>query len=189
MLVFSLKGFAQNGYLPGYVVLKKGDTLYGKLRDRKEGSFQKLYPKVYWKGPAGRGKKYGPDQLLGYTIGSRQFESHWISDKGRLIRDIYYSREGEGECRFMKVVTKGALSLYHLEFLDPESSAIDHVELCIKDGDDTFITTNRGVFGLRKRALAEYVSDYPDLAEKIRSGAIRNMVHIADQYNQWITTR
>lgn len=187
-LFFSLTGFAQKGYLPGYVVLQNGDTLSGKLRDRKEGSFQKLYPKIYWKGSKGRAKKYGPDQLAGYAIGTNQFESRWIKHESWLFREIYYSREGVGERRFMRVVKKGTLSLYHLEFLDSESIIIDRIELCIREGDDKFIRTSQGIFGLRKKALAEYLSDYPELADKIRSGAVTNILYIANEYNQWIAS-
>ena len=96
LLVFSSKVFPQKDYEKGYIITNNKDTLVGIVKDRKQPPFGKLYKKVYFK-KKHRKKKYGPDQILGYKQGNREFESLWINVSSHLYNEKYTSIQNSGE--------------------------------------------------------------------------------------------
>lgn len=97
----SFVSYAQKGYEKGFVVLNTKDTLYGFVKDRKTGSFEKLYEKIKFKGERRRAK-YKPSQILEYK---------------------------KGEFHFLKVVQKEFLTYYYWEFKAPDSGYIDTIRI------------------------------------------------------------
>lgn len=95
----SLISWAQDGYLPGYVINLKGDTLQGKVRDRKflngTGSWQKI------DFIDNENKKYG-------------YDAEEIKEYGRKGRTKYRSLNigVESKATFVEVQEEGAVVLY-----------------------------------------------------------------------------
>lgn len=175
---------AQDGYMQGYVVSIKNDTLYGEVKDRTQEPFGKLYKRVRLKqNGALFSKKYSPSDLLSYKKGNDVFESVWLLEKSKLLRPIYISKKGVGKKVFMMLMAKGKLSYYHWEWRDPDSGIYMYQEMFKKEGSDEMVRAVQGVFGLKKNVVAEYLSDQPDLANRIRSGEKLSPFDIVEIYN------
>ena len=176
---------AQKDFEKGYIVTLENDTISGMIKDRKGGSFPKLYDKVYFKRKGHRKKKYGPDKILSYQRGENKYESIWFQDHGIPFMGFYASKENLGEKVFFQVIQKGYLSYYHLEFIHSDSGYIDATTFFKKDDAQSFVQVYQGIFGLKKKALAKYLKDYPELAEKIENGEIKNAFEVLNDYNSW----
>jgi len=177
--------FAQKDFQNGYIVTNENDTLIGLVKDRKEPPFGKLYDKVIFK-KGRKKKKYGPNDIIAYKRGYNEFESLWIQDNAYPFQGKYLSDPNYGNKEFLKVIVKGYLSYYHWEFEDSESDYIDSIGLYKREDEDSFARVSQGIFGLKKKSLAKYFIDYPDLASKIEYGELKDPVEIVRIYNLWI---
>ncbi len=175
----------QKDFQSGYIVTNENDTLIGLVKDRKEPPFGKLYDKVIFK-KGRKKKKYGPNDIIAYKRGYNEFESLWIQDNTYPFQGKYLSNPNYGNKEFLKVVVKGYLSYYHWEFEDSESDYIDSIGLYKREDEDSFVRVSQGIFGLKKKYLAKYFRDYPDLASKIEYGELKDPVEIVRIYNLWI---
>ncbi len=174
--------FAQKGYEEGYVVLNSKDTLYGLVKDRKEHPFGRLYKKIKFKGKKGA-SKYKPSRILGYKKGGSTYESMWISSTGKFFDQNYKVIQGVGELDFLKVVQKGFLSYYYWEFEDADSGYIDSVGYFKREDSPMLVRVTQGIFGLKRKNLATFLEDCPDLALKIRNDMIKDPQAIVTFYN------
>ncbi|MEM7109331.1 MAG: hypothetical protein AAF519_13990 [Bacteroidota bacterium] len=172
---------AQNGYLSGYIVLNEGDTLFGKLKDR-DVDRGRLLNTIRFKQKGKRVKKYSAYDLLSYRVDRVIFESKWYEEKAEFFNFQYLNRYGVGEKVFLRVNSKGKLSCYTKELIDDDSD-FDGFELFQKEGDDFFIRANQGLFGLKKKKLANYFTDCPQLVQKIDSGEIKNTWEVTSFFN------
>ena len=177
--------FAQKDFQNGYIVTNENDTLIGLVKDRKEPPFGKLYDKVIFK-KGRKKKKYGPNDIIAYKRGYNEFESLWIQDNAYPFQGKYLSDPNYGNKEFLKVIVKGYLSYYYWEFEDSESDYIDSIGLYKREDEDSFARVSQGIFGLKKKSLAKYFIDYPDLASKIEYGELKDPVEIVRIYNLWI---
>ncbi len=174
----------QKDFQSGYVVTKENDTLIGLVRDRKEPPFGKLYKKIIFK-KGRKKKKFGPEEINAYKRGDNHFESLWIQDNTYPFQGKYLSKPNYGSKEFLKVIEKGYLSYYHWEFEDSESDYIDAIGLYKREEEDSFARVSQGIFGLKKKYLAKYFRDYPDLVSKIEYGELKDPVEIVKIYNLW----
>ena len=182
-LLFSPALLAQkNNYKPGYVVLVNGDTLKGQVMDRDESAFGGLLKKIKFRNTRGRKKKYKPSQLKYYQRDGDLFKSIWISSETRMFKQKYFSREGQGDQVFVKVVYRGSVDLYHWEFTDEDNSSVDYIPLIKKVGSNELVRTTQGVFGMKRKRLAEYFADCPDLSFRIRTKYIVNVMDLIEFY-------
>ena len=174
---------AQNGFQEGYVVTKTNDTLYGVVRDRKLGAFVRLYKKIKFKGKKGK-SKYAATDLIAYKIGDITFEIMKISRTGQFFnQQLQLSDEGDYE--FFKVIHKGNLSYYMLEFEDADSGHIDANAYFKKENENILIRVNQGIFGLKRKKLARYFSDYTELSQRILNKQLNSALEIVHFYNAW----
>ena len=90
-----------------------------------------------------------------------------------------------GSKSFLKLIAKGYLSYYHWEFEDSESDYIDAIGLFKRENEDSFARVSQGIFGLKKKHLAKYFKDYPDLVSKIEQGILKDPLEIVKIYNSW----
>ncbi|MEP3210766.1 MAG: hypothetical protein ABJN95_16305 [Maribacter sp.] len=183
LLALPLQSAAQNDAQEGYVVTSANDTLYGLLRDRKTGAFSKLYKKVKFKGKRGK-SRYGPKEIKSYTIGSSTFESLQIIQTGGFLDDEY-TESAAGDFQFLKVVAKGSLCYYLMEFEDADSGYIDTIAFFKKEDGHTLVRVNQGLFGLKRKKLALFLSDCPELAQNIINKRIKHPMEIVRFYNNW----
>lgn len=184
-LILPFLSFGQKDYQSGYIITNKNDTLTGQVKDRKLPPFGKLYKKIRFKGNITIRRKYGAHQIAGYRQGDNQFESLWIDVSHDIFREKYTSIPNSGEKCFLKVILRGYLTYYHWEFQDPESEYIDKISLYKKKDEPSLVKVTQGVFGLKKKRLAEYFQDCPGLVNKIESGELKDPVEIAKFYNKW----
>ncbi len=183
LLAFPLQSAAQNDAQEGYVVTLANDTLYGLLRDRKSGAFSKLYKKIKFKGKRGK-SRYSPKEIKSYTLGSTTFESLQIIPSGGFLDDEY-TLSAAGDFQFLKVVAKGSLNYYLMEFEDADSGYIDTIAFFKKEDGHTLVRVHQGVFGLKRKKLAQFLSDCPELAQDILKKRIKNPMEIVRFYNNW----
>jgi hypothetical protein len=168
----------------GYIVTNNGDTLYGKIKDRTTGFNTRIYPKVRFRQPGKPQKRFRPRHIKAYySEGSGLFESQWFDRQPRLLKNDYVNVTGMGQKHFMKVIVRGKLSLYHLEFRDADNAAVDYIEFFKMEGDHRFVRASQGLLGLKKKLLLEYFKDYPAVTEQIQSGALKTAVDVAIYFN------
>jgi len=177
--------YAQRGYESGYVITNKGDTLHGMISDRKEGSFTQLYKRVKLKGNGFLIKKFSPNQITAYKKGNYFFESHWLKQRGTLLKEEYLSVKGQGNKVFLQLMASGYLSLYHLEYTDQESNLFEFIPLLKREDENNFVRATQGVFGLKKKNLAAYFADCADLVELMNRGELKTAEALVRFYNEW----
>lgn len=183
-LFCSVLTFGQKNYVDGYVILNNHDTLYGKIKDRKIGGYPKLYPKIKFKSQDGKTKSYSPEHILGYKSGTSVFESLWFKDVGPLINPEGISQTGVGEKQFFKLVVKGYLSLYYLEYVNADGNW-DYTPYFKRENESTMVFVRYGLLGLNKKQLIAYFKDCPTLQTKIKTKAFTNPYEIIVFYNYW----
>ncbi len=174
--------FSQKDYQKGYIVSNEGDTIEGSVKDRKQGSFGKLYKKIYFK-KVRKKKKYGPNQITAYKMGDSRFESLWIQNNNYPFQGIYSGMANYGDKSFLKLIEKGDLSYYHWEFEDSDSGYIDYIGFFKRKDKDSFVRVTQGIFGLKKKSLANYFQDCPELVSKIENGELNDPIKIVKFYN------
>jgi hypothetical protein len=172
-------------YEEGFVVTKSGDTLYGQVKDRSAEPFGQLYKKIKLK-VEGRWfpKTYRPSDLKAYQKGNAYFETLWIQEDFEWLKLTYISREGLGEEVFMKVIVQGKLTYYQWEWRDPDSGYYRYIPLFKKQGDSKMLRVTQGLFGLRRKALADYLGNETALAQRILSGEQLTELDIVELYNK-----
>ncbi|MCC5928855.1 MAG: hypothetical protein JJU28_06385 [Cyclobacteriaceae bacterium] len=184
ILYFPANLYAQNRYAEGYVITMRGDTLEGKIRDRKSEPFARRYKRIRFRSSMHSSRRYRPGQIRGYAIGSAIYESHWLMRDNRGFQERYLSMERYGKPVFLRLVVKGPLSLYFLEQMDQDSGRIDYVELFKKEDDPVFVRVSQGLLGLKKGMLRQYLADRPDVIEKINDKTLRSALEIVKYYNE-----
>lgn len=186
LLIFLMTGVAVQGQSQvdlSYVITNRNDTIYGKIIDRKEGSFPHLYKSIRLKNGSLFTRKFSPKKIVAYSKGDEYFESVYISFNRGIFQQELFSMEGIGKKSFIKLVHKGKLSLYHLEFMDIESGFVDYVPYFRKGPEPVFVRASQGLLGLRKKALSAYFSDCPELVRLINEGEYKYPYKIAEFYN------
>jgi hypothetical protein len=183
LLLFIHVGHSQ--FSEGYIITLQGDTIHGRVKDRSSGLRTKLYPKIRFRSSKGLTRKYSPRQIRGYySEANGLYESQWFEKQQRLLRMDYFGVTGVGQKRFLKVVVRGKLSLYHLEFPDFDNGTVDYIQLFRLEGDNRYVRASQGVLGLKKKLLSDYFKDYPELVEKINSGSLKSAIQVAQYFNQ-----
>ncbi len=176
--------YANNGFEEGYIVTNDMDTIFGMIKDRKLGTFNKLYSKIIFKNAKGKKRKYGPNDILAYKIGYDEFVSKWYLE-GHYFFDLNIrSNENEGEKRFFKHIMKGPLSYFYLEYVE-ENGIIDHSGYFKRENEDLMLFVRTGIFGLNRKQLVSYFKDCKSLQEKILNKTFSNPYEIVNYYNDW----
>jgi hypothetical protein len=172
-------------YEEGFVVTKSGDSLFGQVKDRSAEPFGQLYKKIKLK-VEGKWfpKTYRPSDLKAYQKGNAYFETLWIQEDFEWLKLTYISREGLGEEVFMKVIVQGKLTYYQWEWRDPDSGYYRYIPLLKKQGDSKMLRVTQGLFGLRRKALADYLGNETALAQRILSGEQLTELDIVELYNK-----
>lgn len=175
---------AQKHFEEGFIVLNNQDTIYGLVKDRQPHPFGRLYKKIKFKGKK-EGSKYGPSQIKAYRKGQHTFESIWINETGHFLTQNYNSVPNSGNRQFLKVIEKGYLTYYQLEFEDGDSDYIDAIDLFKKRDGDALIRVTQGIFGLRRKSLIRFFSDCPSLVKKIEAKEFKHPIEVSNYYNNW----
>ncbi|GAA5043559.1 hypothetical protein GCM10011506_46890 [Marivirga lumbricoides] len=185
VLLFALStipSFAQEGFIEGYIITTQQDTLYGEVKDRTREPFGKLYRKIRLK-QNGKlfTKKYSPSDVISYRKGEDLFESIWLKEKSEFFKTVYISEKGVGEQRFLKVVLKGDVSYYHVEWRDPDSGYYDYHGYLINRISDKSLYIRFDLFGISKKKVITYLNDCSAIINLLEEGddpSIQDMVTI-----------
>ncbi len=186
VLSISQSAFSQKDYREGYIVTNKGDTLFGKVKDRKVRTFNSvLYDKIRFKQPKSGWfpKKYRPAEILGYGYDDMHFRSLPFTSEGNLFRPT--TTFAYGELYFVKIVIDGRLSLIESEYIDDETGYITSKLYLKKKDEMTYALVP--MISFRKK-MAEYFSDVDEIKEKIQSREyrLRDIREIVREYNEQI---
>jgi hypothetical protein len=179
-------GVAQSveNYKDGYVVLLNGDTLTGKVMDRDESTFGGLLRKIKFRPEKGWRKKYKPAEIRAYKRGDELFRTIWLSNENQFLKQYYYSEPGRGEQVFVKVIYSGSLDVYHQEWTDEDNSNIEFLPLIKKPGTTQLVRATQGIFGLKRKRLAEYFFECPALSTAILDKEISTVEELIQRYEQ-----
>lgn len=167
--------FAQEmGYLPGYVVTTKRDTIHGLVKYANFAPYRVL-PNIKFKETEESKKKtYSPDEILGYEANGKIF--HSVRAPGRT------------ENYFMELVVDGRLRLYR--YTETKLGAPDYMKGETADESMLFLKKRSGeVFEVRgskfNERLSTYLADKADLSEKIKRGDYkrRDIEEVVKEYN------
>jgi len=183
-LFFNSFSYSNNEFEEGYIVTNDRDTIFGMIKDRKLGTFNKLYSKIIFKNEKGKKRKYGPADILAYKIGYDEFVSLWYLE-GYYFFDLNIrSNENKGEKRFFKHIMKGPLNYFYLEYVE-ENGVIDHSGYYKRENEDLMLFVRTGIFGLNRKQLASYFKDCKPLQKKILDKTFSNPYEIVNYYNDW----
>lgn len=177
--------WGQHGFESGYIVTLQHDTIKGTVKDRSSSGIRNSYRKIRFYGPDGRRKKYGPETIRAYAKGNQLFVSMWYESYQQNLIQRHYSVLGKGSQRFFRVIHSGYLSYYHLEYIDGEFDDIDFIPFYKRQDEPTMVRVTQGILGLKKKRLAEFFQDCPELLQKIKNKELRDPIEIAVFYNQW----
>jgi hypothetical protein len=183
--LFSVELPAQHGFESGYIVTLQHDTIKGTVKDRSTSGMENLYRKIKFYGPKGRRKKFGPDQIRAYAKGNQLFVSMWYETYQEKMVQRHFSTLGKGNQFFFRVIHSGYLSYYHLEYIDGEFDDIDFIPFYKRMDEPAMVRVTQGILGLKKKRLAEFFQDCPELLQKIENKELKDPIDIAIFYNQW----
>lgn len=173
---------AQRGYYEGYIIKNDGDTLYGKIKDRRAGAFEKIYYRIRFKGESGK-RRYSANSLKGYKIGEVEYVSMWFEETAEFFTFRSFSYPSNGNKKFFRVLVKGYLTYYELEYEDEDGIQSKGYFKRADKNDLVFVRT--GLFGLNKKRLISYFHDCPELQRKIKDKIFKDPFAVIDFYNQW----
>lgn len=179
---------AQRFYEPGYVVLCSGDTLFGKIKDRRPAPFVEIYRQVRFRNGGIFPKKFSPREILQYRAGEREYESLWISRPFSLLDARMISIPGRGRQEFFRVLVRGPLSLYMQENFDIESGYYDDIPYLKREDKKEYVRATQGIFGLKRKLLAEYFDDCPAMQKALEEKEVRTVSEVLEIYQQHCTS-
>ena len=176
---------AQRRYEKGFVVLNSGDTLQGKVRDGASFFGTALNTRLKYKQGWWFAKKYYARELLGYQVGQEKYETIWYSTPPTLFSSTLIVIPGTGQAEFFRVLEKGALTLYTLNQRSADTDYFDYIPYLKKENSREMVRATQGIFGLKKKLLAEYFEDCPKLSEAITEKKLDSVFDVIEYYNKY----
>jgi hypothetical protein len=187
LYVFILKAiafFAQDGFVPGYVVTYKGDTMKGKIKDRKYPKSTTSWQKIEFIDSAGNRFGYDPEEIKEYirtgktryyslTIGITSKPTFLeVQQEGAVI--LYAYNRGTWGGAGMAIVVKTS-----------ETGPKEHVEFFLqkKNQLNSLMQWRPGDY---ERTAKVFFKDNEELIKQIESGVLKeeDIVEIVKKYNE-----
>lgn len=186
----------QSEKLQGYIITKKGDTVTGYLkRFLKIKSQRKV---KFYETLDSKPETFKPSDLLGYKIAEDYYEVHpyeGMSGKTKvfLLKTVdgkidlfeYYISVEDDQGNEMTLSKNGNTEIS----LDFDGSEIQTEVLAVKDNKDYLKFASPKLLFSFKKVMSKYVSDYPELSEKIskkeKGYSVINVLKIVDEYNSY----
>ncbi|WPP49687.1 hypothetical protein [Catalinimonas niigatensis] len=178
---------AQDSDAQDYLVLNMGDTLYGNIKHIDEsGTIRKYYKKIRFTDRYGKQKKYKRKEVSAFSVNNTHYEGFWLNQSSQkiiLVNPRYDIDAKNGEQYFLKVMRKGKLSHYQLEWFEQGESLLSGMDLLKKEGDPFFIRATQGLLGLKRKVLLDYFSDCAKLQEQIKERQLNEVGQVVDFYH------
>ncbi|WP_194778567.1 hypothetical protein [Pararhodonellum marinum] len=190
LFVFSAQFFsyAQNNNDLDFLVLHSGDKLYGSVEHiNLKGVNPRLHKKIRFTSPNGQRKQFRRKDVLAFRVDGITYESFWLSQSSRkftLLNSKYDIDPKTGELHFLKLITKGNLSHYQMEWWEQGESTLMWMDLLKKERDPFLIRATQGIFGIKKNLLVNYFSNCFDLKTQIEQEEFKDVYQIVDFYNR-----
>lgn len=175
----------QNKFESGYVIKLNGDTLYGLIKVLNIDNLDKPNSKIQIRFENGKKSKHKIKSVSSLKRGNETYETLWLDKNNSLFNEKYYIFENQGKQQLIKCVTKGKLSLYRMEYIDQESGVVETIDLLKLEDSNILIRATQGVFGLKKKKVAEYLSQCDAIVTKINSGEIKTIFDVVSYYNEY----
>lgn len=187
--IFSLQTslFAQGNEKLDYIVLYAGDTLYGKVQYIDEGIPRKFYKKIRLTTSDGKRRKQKKKNVASFRVNKINYESFWLSQTSQrfsLVNPKYNIEQNNGEQYFLKVVSKGNLDHYELEWIEQGETALLSMALLKKEEDSFFIRADQGIIRLKRKVVLDYFSNCPKIIEAIYQNQLKDVWEVVDFYNK-----
>lgn len=177
-------GWTQLNYEPGTVTLRNGEVLEGNVANMRLGFRDELLPRIRIKEPGRlRARKLNPRQITEYTMGDRRFLSLRVQRNNAIFQESYTVNAGN-EYMIFELHRTGHLNILLAYFLD-DDMWIQSAPYFMKEGDDLIVRATQGIFGLKRKLLADYFKDCPQLVEFIQEKEITTPKEVAIYYNEW----
>jgi hypothetical protein len=186
-LYISIGSFAQTYDALDYLVLKTGDTIYGNIEYKKDsGVNYKYLNKIRLTNALGKQKRYKRDQVVAFRTNNLIYEGFWLNQESErlvLLNPRYNMDNENSDYYFLKVMSKGNLSYYQLEWWEQGESLLMSMDLIKKEKDQFFIRATQGLFGLKRKVLSSYFNGCPGLVQKIQQKQLNQVFQVVDYYN------
>jgi hypothetical protein len=170
-----------------FVVLHTGDTLFGKVSHiNTSGVSDTYYKKIRLTELNGKRRKISRKKICAFRSNNMNYEAFLLKETTRIFRfNTTYSIENKkGKRYFLKVISKGELSHYQLEWMEQGSSNIQSMDLLIKTKDHFFIRATQGIMGIKSAILIEYFADCPSIQSEISKKKLSTIHEITNYYNR-----
>ncbi|HXB39549.1 MAG TPA: hypothetical protein VNZ49_03345 [Bacteroidia bacterium] len=176
--------FAQDGFVPGYVVTYKGDTMKGKIKDRKYPKSTTSWQKIDFIDSAGNKFGYDPEEIKEYI---------------RIGKTRYYSLNigVTSKPTFLEVQQEGAVILYAynrgtwggagmaIVVKTSETGPKEHVEFFLqkKNQPNSLMQWRPGDY---ERTAKVFFKDNEELLKQIETGTLKeeDIFEIVKKYNE-----
>ncbi len=172
------------------IVLVTGDTLYGKVDYFNEGfAYSEFYRKIRLTDTKGRKRRFKRKKVLSYRVDGNDYESFMLDTQTKVFKngrlfDSKYHIDQKGDQHFLKVITKGQLSHYALEWIDYDNNDLESSSLIKKVEDEFFLHADNARRRVAKKAVSGYLSDCPEVEKKIMEKDFKYVFQVVDYYNE-----
>ncbi|MGF1556858.1 hypothetical protein [Paucihalobacter sp.] len=171
-----------------YLVLHDRDTIYGTVNYiNRKGFNYSFYKKLRIIDAKGKTKKYSQKKVRSFKAENIAYEGFWLShssEKLILLNPKYNITPQKGNHHFLKVVEKGILSHYQLEWFEQGESLLMQADLLKRENDMYFMRATQGLFGIKRKTLTSYFNDCPKLQQQISQKQMQNLEEIVNYYNE-----
>ncbi len=189
LLIFWIQSIsiAQNSKTMDFLVWNSGDSLFGAVEHiNLKGVSSRFYKKIRLTDTRRKPKRFNRKDVIAFQVNGEIYESFWIyqsSEKISLINPKYVIGAQIGEQYFLKLISKGKLSHYQMEWWEQGESSLMQMDLLRKENDHFFIRATQGIFGLKTKVLINYFTNCPELQKQIEKRQFKEVGPIVDFYN------
>ncbi|PQV44924.1 hypothetical protein CLV33_11642 [Jejuia pallidilutea] len=172
------------------VVLITSDTLYGKVHYVNKGfAWSEFYRKLRLTDINGRKKRLKRKKVVSYRVNGYDYESYMLDQETKLFKngrffDSKYYIDQDGVQHFLKVISKGNLSHYELEWIDYDNNDLESIGLIKKAEDNFFIPAENARSQVLKKVVSDYLSDCPEIQQRITKKDFKYVFQVVDFYNK-----
>ena len=169
ILMYNTNCFAQKNYSDGYIISLNDDTIYGKIKNsRTFGSYNSRTRSIRFIDKNGKNEKFLASKIKGYS-------------KSGILNFLTITDLNRGPF-FAQILIKGPLTLLSYTI---DNKYGGYMILILKHINKK--STQKVEVLDFKNGMANYISDYPELSQKIINKELRyaDIEIIVREYNEW----
>ena len=170
-----------------YLVLTSGDTLYGQVQFLAPPASDRVYLKKISLITSKQKTKFRLKEISAIHSNSTTYRLFRLENKVALpnpFREYFHLNGNEGQLYVLKLIQQGQLSHYEWQWKEQGESTLTSTDLFIKSNDDYFIRATQGLLGLKRKALADYFTDCPELVRLLQEKQLNTPAQVVNFYNR-----